>query len=60
MYCFIGRYISYLALITSSGDADFKLTQEIINNTFSKHQLQDFIISKDCLKICELLGAGKM
>ena len=44
--------------MTSSEEANFKLTLEIINNTFSKHQLQDFIISNDSLKICELLGAG--
>ena len=31
-----------------------------INNAFTKHQLQNFVISSDCLRIFELLGGGKM
>ena len=49
-----------MILVTSLRDDTFKLTQEIINSAFSKHQLQSFIISNDCLKICELLGTGEM
>ena len=41
-------------------DDTIKLTQELINYTFSKHRLQDFVISNDCLKICELIGAGEI
>ena len=51
---------TYLALMTSLTDDTFKPTQEIINSAFNKHRLQDFIISTDCLKICELLGTGEM
>ena len=51
---------SYVTLMATLKDDALKPTQEIINSTFSKHHLQDFVISNDCLKICELLGAGEM
>ena len=51
---------SYMTLMTRLTDDTFKPTQEIINSAFNKHRLQDFIISTDCLKICELLGTGEM
>ena len=47
----------YLSLTISSR---FKLTEEIINFAFTKYKLQNFVISRDCLKICELLGGGKI
>ena len=50
----------YLSLINSSTECSFKLTEEGINYAFNKHQLQNFVISRDCLKICEVLGEGKM
>ena len=50
----------YLTLMASLKDDTFKPTQEIINYTFRKHHLQDFVISNDCLKICELLGTGEI
>ena len=53
-------YGSYLTLMATLKDNVLKPTQEIINSTFSKHHLQDFVISTDCLKICELLGAGEI
>ena len=31
-----------------------------INNAFTKHGLQSFVISIDCLRILELLGEGEM
>lgn len=49
----------YLTLISSSTDSTFKLTEEAINIAFTKHQLQKFVIPRDCFKICELLGEGK-
>ena len=57
------KYVDFgssMALMISLTDDTFKPTQEIINNAFDKHQLQGFIISTDCLKICELLGTGEM
>ena len=50
----------YLSLKPSSTDSRFKLTKEAINITFTKHQLQKFVISRDCLKICKLFGEGKI
>ena len=29
-----------------------------INNAFNEHQLQNFVISNDCLQVLELLGGG--
>lgn len=50
----------YLSLMRSSTNNGFKLTEGAINITFTEHQLQKFVISRDCLKICEILGEGKL
>ena len=50
----------HLTLMATLKDDTFKPIQEIINYTFRKHHLQDFVILNDCLKICELLGTGEI
>ena len=50
----------YVSLTIGSTDGRFKLTEGVINVAFTKYKLQNFVISKDCLKICELLGEGKI
>ena len=51
---------TYMALLTNSTLDTIKPTQEMIDSAFSKHHLQEFIISIDRLKICDLLGAGEI
>lgn len=49
-----------LALSITSDEVTFKITEEVINFAFTENKLQNFIISSDILKVCELLGAGEM
>ena len=55
-----GASDTYLSLKIDSMDGRFKLTEGAINLAFSKYKLQNFVISRDCLIICELLGEGKI
>ena len=52
------HYLSPLTIGSTNGR--FKLTEEVINFAFTKYKLQNFVMSRDCLKICELLGEGKI
>ena len=46
--------------LTSSGQEEFKLTQDIIITALTDHLLEDFIVSHDSLNILETLGEGEI
>ena len=50
---------SYLTLRSGVMEQSSSHANPIIH-AFTKHKLQNFVISNDCLRILELLGGGEM